>query len=57
MCIRDRATLNLAGASSASAGTTVVNNYYVDAQMLTPTPEAGRVIAKSLKEYSSLDGR
>ena len=52
-----KATLNLAGASSASAGTTVVNNYYVDAQMLTPTPEAGRVIAKSLKEYSSLDGR
>jgi hypothetical protein len=52
-----KATLNLAGASSASAGTTVVNNYYVDAQMLTPTPEAGRVIVKSLKEFSGLDGR
>lgn len=49
-------TLNLAGASAA-AGTTVVNNYYVDAQMLTPTPEVGRVIASSLKEYNALDGR
>lgn len=51
------ATLNLANASAASVGTTVVNNYYVDAQMLTPTPEAGRVIANSLKEYATLDGR
>lgn len=52
-----KATLNLAGGNSAAGGTTVVNNYYVDAQMLTPTPEAGRVIVKSLKEFSGLDGR
>jgi len=49
-------TLNLQG-SKARAGN-VVNNYYtVDAQMLTPTPEAGRVIANSLKQFNTLDGR
>lgn len=52
-----KATLNLVGAKGGGAGTTVVNNYYVDAQMLTPTPEVGRVIATSLKEYNNLDGR
>lgn len=51
-------TLNLANASGTSAGATIVNNYYqVDAQMLTPTPEAGRVIQQSLKQFNTFDGR
>ena len=50
-------TLNLANTSGTNGGT-VVNNYItVDAQMLTPTPEAGRVITQSIKEFANLDGR
>lgn len=50
-------TLNLANTSGQN-GATIVNNYYqVDAQMLTPTPEAGRVIQQSLKQYNTFDGR
>ena len=50
-------TLELAGASGG-AGATIINNYYtVEAQMLNPSAEAGRVILQSVKEIERLDGR
>lgn len=43
---------------AAPVGATIVNNYNrVEAQMLVPTPEAGRIISQSLKEFNSYDGR
>jgi len=50
-------SLNLQGAT-ATAGTTIINNYNtVEAQMLNPSVEAGRVISNSLKEFNTYDGR
>ena len=50
-------TLDLAGASGG-VGATIINNYYtVEAQMLNPSAEAGRVILQSVKEIERLDGR
>jgi len=51
------ATLTIDGAGQAAPGQVVKIYNTVNAQMLTPTPENGRVIAKSLAEYQSYDGR
>jgi len=50
------ATLTIDGGQQ-TAGQKVIVYQTVNAQMLTPTPENGRVIAKSLAEYQSYDGR
>jgi len=51
------ATLNIGTNANAATVAPVQNYITVEAQMLVPTPEAGRVISDSLKEYTTYDGR
>lgn len=59
----DAAMKRFAGATkfdstvAAPAGVTVIHQNTIQAQMLVPTPEAGRIIAQSLEEFQRYDGR
>lgn len=51
-------SLNLQAAGSNGTARVINNHYYqIEANSLVPTPESGRVIAQSLKQYQQLDGR
>jgi phage-related protein len=51
------ATLNIGTSAGAPVAAANIQYITVEAQMLVPTPEAGRVISQSLKEYNVYDGR